>query len=68
MSDYIKPVIDRIEWADNADLPTEVSIPENTFTDYYEVIKYLTDRFNTKPKAFRWRQNELLNGYRDWGK
>jgi len=69
MENYIKSVVDRIEWTDNKEgLPFSVCVPGNTFTDYHEVIKYLTDTYESVPKAFRWRQSGRLNGYRDWNK
>ena len=69
MNNYIKPVIDHIEWKDSdEDLPITVVIQENTYTDYHEVIQYLTDTYGVEPIAFRWRQSGLLNRYRDWNR
>lgn len=62
-------LVDRIEWAENKTLPTEVDVEVSTKANHYiEIAQYLKERYNDTPIAFRYRANGLINGYRDWSK
>lgn len=57
--------IDRIEWADEKNLPEEVKT-DKILTTTQEVLDFLWNTYKSYPLAFRYRYNGEIIRFRDY--